>query len=458
MAQILESPELVSLLYDKRLQYDLAGTCALSLVSHTVRDNLKKSKTYLGLKQPQHREVSADQLAGFPALRILSLHFDSHHNSCSMNSLEDLTRLTEVHLFSYKAPSLQNVISKLPGGLSHLVCRQLQVASLQGLELLTSLRSLRLDVTFIALGELQGTTSYALQAEPCQEPWDSSSKAVAALTGLRELCLRCYNTDPIDPRVLSQLSQLHKLEALEVTDVSVPGQLSACQQLTRLRLTNTFTQPVKVPVGLSGLQQLKWLNLENVDHSSIHGVSNLCNLTSLRLQGPEHMVNTSELWYLSRLPASLQELHIDCRDRLLPSLSHLTQLVSLYVGDSQGLEPLVGLTCLHRLSLNFKTSRDRLPETYLQPITQLQTLAELEMTYANQTLELGHLTGLTRLRALILNWTDVSFGMQSTLLRRLDELALWRCQFDSDTVHAVTALMGQPEILRQDDLLCYRVC
>ena len=40
--------------------------------------------------------------------------------------------------------------------------------------------------------------------------------------------------------------------------------------------------------------------------------------------------------------------------------------------------------------------------------------------------------------------------MYNTWLRHLDQLYIECCQFDPDTVHAVTALMGPPEDARKD--------
>ena len=439
IAEVLESPELLVCI---NTWLHPRERLALSLVSRTVRQSLKQAVTQLSLELPQHKDVSADQLSCFPSLRMLRLLFDRHHSSCSVNSLEQLSRLVAVQLDSYKSPSLRKVISQLTRGLQELYCTDVSVAELHGLELLTSLHTLHVDVTFMTLDIAQNAASHQLQLQSHYELWDSSSQALGALTGLRRLYVNCKDMDPRNHVLLSQLSQLLKLELLEVFGVSIPNQLGACQQLTELTAWNTFLLPLEMPAGLSGLQTLKLLSLPNVHHSSLHAVSALCNLTCLHIHGPEHPVNKHDLWYLRRLPVSLQHLSIDCRGWSLPGVSHLTQLTRLCISDLQGLQALVGLHSLQHLSFSFQKLKQRLPETYLQPMTQLQAVTKLEMYWANQRIDLEHLAVLPSLRILGLNTMHVKISMQSTWLRRLYKLRTWKCQTDPDTMQGCHCFDG----------------
>ena len=240
-------------------------------------------------------------LAGLTSLIDLNMY--GEYILEDLTFLQNLTQLQKLHMsgsYSESAPVIKD-LSDL-SGLTKLTDLQLNVsiASLDGLENLTALRTL----------QLYGSGTY------------TDVDALANLTELAELKLpyRYYNYDDPMPSVnMNGLKNLTKLQILRIYD---PAGLEPLRGLTELRSLEVQANSRNDTLSLeplSGLTKLSDLRFNgNIQGGDLSGLSNLTELRSLEIR---HYDQKND--YQNR---------VVIRD--LSPLSGLTKLNGLYVGGT----------------------------------------------------------------------------------------------------------------------------
>jgi Leucine-rich repeat (LRR) protein len=211
--------------------------------------------------------------------------------------------------------------------LTDLTAERAEIASLDGIQNLTSLAELYLN--------------------------GNSITDIGLLSGLSNLMFLHFNNNSITD--LSALSGLTSLTALGLIDNSVTD-ISALRGLTRLRGLYLENNSITDISALSGLTQLGGLNLANNSISDLRPLSGLTSLTFLRLD----YNSITDISALSGL-TSLTELWLD-RNSItdISALSRLTSLTDLGLRDNSitDISALSRLTSLTRLRLQSNSITD----------------------------------------------------------------------------------------------------
>jgi hypothetical protein len=273
----------------------------------------------------------------------------------ALQALACLTRLTFLDLGNTGASVGLQQLTSLKGlaSLSLDDCKDVTDAHLQPLSVLTGLT--RLDARYTAV---QGSSLAALTSLQrlglfgCSSLEDATLAAVAQLTRLTFLEFPCDAAEA-QPAQLAQLAQLTNLQDLRLWEHTIRDQAAALLQLPRLG--QLCAGDITVPQGqdLSG-----------------------CAITRLVLGDP----TAAGLQSLPQLPA-LQSLRIcTARAGTISSISLLTQLTELVVGDCEGVQAselaaaLRGLKQLQALELGHACCFDM---ECLGAVAGLQQLQEL---------------------------------------------------------------------------------
>ena len=280
-----------------------------------------------------------------------------------LSGLELVTGITAIHL----GVNAITDVSPL-GGLSNLTVLNLRENAIADLTPLTSLSNLnRLYLRENSISDLSPLASLTnLTILHVDDNGVDDISALSGLTNLRELDLGENAIGDIS--ILSGLSHLTtlRLDRNSIRDVSA---LSGLSNLTKLYLDENSVSDVSVINGLSGLAEL------GLSRNSISDVSPLASMSGLTLLG---------LWDNAIVDAS--------------ALSNLSNLEILYLDGNEisDFSPLAGLTKLTRLGLS------RTAMTEIAVLAELTDLTRLYL-WGNEIQDVSTLSRLSRLETLSLS-------------------------------------------------------
>lgn len=345
-----------------------------------------------------------------------------------LSGLELITGVTAIHLGANAITDVSPL-----GDLSNLTVLNLRENAIADLTPLASLSNLnRLYLRENSVSDLSPLASLTnLTILHVDDNGVDDISALSGLTNLRELDLGENAVGDIS--ILSRLSHLTtlRLDRNSITDVSA---LSGLSNLTKLYLDENSVSDVSPINGLSGLAEL------GLSRNSISDVSPLASMSGLTLLGlwDNAIVDASALSNLSNLEilyldgneisdfsplASLTKLTRLGLSRTamteIEVLAELTDLTRLYLwgNEIQDVSILSRLSRLETLSLSRNAIAD------ISPLSGLSGLTTLSL-HENLIEDVSGLAGLSSVTDLGLNWNHISDISALADLTSLTELRL----------------------------------
>ena len=402
------------------------------------------------------KQLSLESLAGLPNLRELDLSWRAQDNilfdPTKLHHLSVLKNLQSLKLASteFSKPGLRGVLEVLSEvlkslpelrkidlsghnlttlgflenlPLTSLNLRKNPIRSLAGLETLTELRNLELNLNYTLLEETSGLSKLAKLesldiSERANEVWTLAANHprmitipdLSALTGLKRLSL-----GPVYYPVEEDLSQLANLEELHLDLCDLPNIQNDSNREKKQRSVNKFG-------GLIGLKNLKWLDVSCLGELRYEYLPLLEHLDRLELKRWCHH-------HSGRLGRSDDSLNLE----FLSRLKNIKQLsLQRYFLDGSGFTGLGSLAGLDSL-IDLDLSRNHIPTTL--GLKDMKNLTKLNLSRNR----LSRLDGLVELAALEeldlrgnlltdLNWEEMPsqirrLNLNSNMFYRIDKLA-----------------------------------
>ena len=281
----------------------LAGMTKLTSMQLNVRD-VKDFSPLAGLTSLAELRVYGDYmiedlsfLRGMTQLRTLQMGGSYREGAPVLDDLTDLSNLTKLTDLQLNVP----------------------VASLDGLENLTALRTLQMygsDSTYTDVDALAGLTGLVVLTLPWQDYNQRQPIDLNGLKNLTKLQELEINTEPVNLEPLRNLTELRSLRIQAQNSETTSLSLSPLSGLTKLTDLDFHGRVQNRDLsGLSGLTELRALQ---IDHQSWNGgngndrtyirdlspLAGLTKLNSLQVNGTAENIDTSPVSFVSDLNIS----------------------------------------------------------------------------------------------------------------------------------------------------------